>query len=134
MRRGGLFALLAVWWSLAACARPAPPPTPVPTATIAPQPTVDSQAGDIQDAFISNVNDLTSEVSDLAITPCDQLMALIAANPNEVTQIHGFAATLKRVSSQQAALNTDDARTALAALDMAISQFDDALGACGIKP
>jgi len=30
-------------------------PTPVPTATIAPQPTVDAQAGDIQDAFISNV-------------------------------------------------------------------------------
>ena len=80
------------------------------------------------------MNDLTSEVSDLAITPCDQLMALVAANPNEVTQIHGFAATLKRVGGQQAALNTDDVRAALAALDMAISQFDATLGACGIKP
>ena len=133
MRRAGLLACLAVWCSLA-CVRPAPPPTPVPTATTAPQPTVDAQAGDIQDAFISNVNDLTSEVSDLAITPCDQLMALVAANPNEVTQIHGFAATLKRVGGQQAALNTDDVRAALAALDMAISQFDATLGACGIRP
>ena len=134
MRRAGLLGSLALS-CLVACARPAAPaPTAVPTATTAAQPRVDAQAADVQDAFISNVNDLTAEVSDLAITPCDQLMALMVANPNEVTQIHGFAATLKRVGSQQAALNSDDVRSSLAALDMAIAQFDGALNACGIQP
>lgn len=98
-----------------------------------PQPTVDAEAGDIQDAFIANVNDLTSEVSDLANAPCEQLTAETAGNPSEVPQIHGFAATLKRVGTQQAALNSDDVRSALDALDMAITQLDSALSACGIK-
>lgn len=115
------------------CSRPtAVPPTVTPTASVAAQPTVDPQTGDAQDAFLANVSDLTAEVSDLAISSCSDLTDLVRANPNEVPQIHGFAATLKRVGSQQAALDSDDVRSSLAALDMAVAQLDATLARCGI--
>lgn len=131
-----MLALVAL--ATAACSRPAPPPTPLPTAvataTPALQPTVDAQAADVQDAFLANVNDLTSEVEDLASAKCEELAAETRDNPTVVTEIHGFAATLKRVGGQQPALNTDEVRSALAALDLAIGHLDGALTTCGIKP
>ena len=138
MRRAASLAVFAL--SACACARPAPPPTPTPlptvaaTVTPAAQPTQDAEAADVQDAFLANVNDLTSEVEDLASTRCEELSAETSANPTEVTEIHGFAATLKRVGTQQPALNTDEVRSALAALDLAIGHLDGALTTCGIKP
>ena len=123
---------------LLGCSRPnaipaTPAPTALPTATAAPQPTVDSQAADVQDAFLANVSDLTAEVSDLALSECSNLMDVVRANPNEVAQLHGFTATLKRVGTQQAALNTDDVHSSLAALDAAIAQLDATLTRCGIS-
>ena len=99
-----------------------------------PQPTVDADAADAQDVFLANVNDLTSEVEDLASAKCEELTAETRDNPTEVTEIRGFAATLKRVGTQQAALNTDEVRNALAALDLAVGHLDGALTTCGIKP
>ena len=136
MLRAALLALVAL--ATAACSRPAPPPTPQPTvaATVTPppQPTVDADAADAQDVFLANVNDLTSEVEDLASAKCEELTAETRDNPTEVTEIRGFAATLKRVGTQQAALNTDEVRNALAALDLAVGHLDGALTTCGIKP
>ena len=135
MRRAALLASLLIAADVA-CARPSPPPTPLPTppptVTPAPQPTVDAEAADVQDAFLENVNDLTSEVEDLASGKCDELTAETRENPTEVNQIHGFAATLKRVGAQQAALNTDEVRSALAALDLAVTHLDSVLTTCGI--
>jgi hypothetical protein len=138
VRRAASLALFAL--TAFACARPAPPPTPTPLPTVAatvtavPQPTQDAEAADVQDAFLANVNDLTSEVEDLASAKCDELSAETRDNPTEVTEIRGFAATLKRVGTQQPALNTDEVRSALAALDLAIGHLDGALTTCGIKP
>ena len=135
MRRAASLALFAL--ATFACGRPAPPPTPLPTVaatvTPAPQPTQDAEAADVQDAFLANVNDLTSEVEDLASARCEELSAETRDNPTEVTEIRGFAATLKRVGTQQPALNTDEVRSALAALDLAIGHLDSALSMCGIK-
>jgi hypothetical protein len=142
--------MLAVVW-LAACARPAPPPTPtlapaptpaatpVPTTTSGPQasptgaPATDPATADIQDAFLENVNDLTAEVESLATLACDDLASETRDNPTEVTEIRGFAATLQRIGTTQAALNTDDVRSALSDLTKAVTQLDVALNTCGIK-
>jgi hypothetical protein len=136
MRRAALLALVTL--ALAACGRPTPAPTPVaaapPTVTAAPPPTVDAEAADAQDAFLAHVNDLTAEVEDLAGASCEDLMLETRNNPTEVTEIRGFAATLKRVGAEQAALNTDEVRSALAALDLAIGHLDGALATCGIQP
>jgi hypothetical protein len=135
VRRATLLALLGL--ILAGCGRPTPAPTPVvaptPTLSPAPQPTADAEAADTQDAFLENVNDLTAEVEDLASSTCEQLTTETRNNPTEVTEAHGFAATLKRVGTQQPALDTDEVRSALAALDLAISHLDAALSTCGIK-
>ena len=136
MRRGASLALVGL--AFVACSRPTPSPTPAPTGTpaptvtAAPQPTVDAEAADVQDAFLSNVNDLTSEIEELASAHCEDLTVETRNNPNEVPQLHGFAATLKRVGTQQPALNTDEVRLALAGLDTAIGHLDGALNACGI--
>jgi hypothetical protein len=94
---------------------------------------VDAEAADVQDAFLANVNDLTSEIEDLAGAKCEELTAETRDNPTAVTEIRGFAATLKRVGSQQPQLNSDEVRSALAALDQAVGHLDGALSACGIK-
>ncbi|HEX8968007.1 MAG TPA: hypothetical protein VF937_09015 [Chloroflexota bacterium] len=127
---------------LTACGVPSratsPPPTPT-TATLAPPAatavaTLDAESADVQDAFLTNVNDLTDQVGSLASASCADLKSEIDANPTEVGQIHGFASTLQRVGANQAALNTDDVRAALAALSNAITQLDTALNTCGITP
>jgi hypothetical protein len=101
--------------------------------TPVPQPTVDAEAADVQDAFLANVNDLTAEVEDLASARCEDLTQETRNNPTEVTEIRGFAATLKRVGTDRPALDTDEVRSALAALDLAIGHLDGALSTCGIK-
>jgi hypothetical protein len=122
------------------CGPGAPPPTPtplLPTATpppaVTPVPTIDAAAADIQDAFLTNVNDLTSEVETLATAQCADLTAETRANPTEVTEIHGFAATLQRVATTQPGLDSDDVRSSVADLNQAMMQLDAALNTCGIK-
>jgi hypothetical protein len=123
--------------SLVASAPATPTPLP-PTATAVlpvatPAPTVDTAAADIQDAFLTNVNDLTSDVETLATAQCADLTQETRANPTEVTQIRGFAATLQRVATTQAALDSDDVRSALSDLGQALAQLDAALKTCGIQ-
>ena len=96
-------------------------------------PTLDAQAADVQDAFLSNVNDVTSEVETLATAPCPDLVAETNANPTEVADMKGFASTLQRIGANQPALNTDDVRASLADLAQALTQLDAALSTCGIK-
>ena len=137
-RRGVTVALTLV---LLACSPPAAPPTalptrPVPTATppVTPVPTLDAATFDIQDAFLTNVNDLTSEVEMLATAECADLVAETRANPTEVTEMRGFAATLQRVGGQQPALsNSDDVKSSLSDLSKAITQLEAALKTCGIS-
>ena len=126
----------------AACGAAAPAPTPVPTSVpptptpvsaTTPVPTVDAQTFDIQDAFLTNVNDLTSDVETLASAQCADLTAETQANPTELAEMRGFAATLQRVASQQPALNSDDVRGAVHDLTQALSQLDSTLATCGIK-
>ncbi|MBV9133862.1 MAG: hypothetical protein JO318_14260 [Chloroflexi bacterium] len=117
---------------------PTPTPTPAPpTATPVPQgtpvPTLDATTSDIQDAFLTNLNDLTSDVETLATAQCTDLTAETSANPTEVAEMRGFAATLQRVASTQAALNSDDVRSSLSDLTQALSQLDANLANCGIK-
>jgi hypothetical protein len=134
VRRAALLALIAL---AAGCGRPTPAPTPAvapaTTVTPVPRPTIDPEAADAQDAFLANVNDLTAEVEDLASSRCEELTIETSDNPTELTEIHGFAATLKRVGTQQPALDTDEVRSVLAALDQAISHLDAALSTCGIR-
>ena len=138
VRRGLLAAITA---ALAACSAPAAAPTPVPTAAptrtsppaATPAPTVDAAAADAQDAFLTNVNDLTSEVETLATAPCADLAIETRANPTEVAEIHRFAATLQSIGANQPALDSDDVRSALSDLSKAMTQFDTALTACGIS-
>jgi hypothetical protein len=87
----------------------------------------------MQDAFLTNVNDLTSDVETLATAQCADLTAETRDNPTEVTQMRGFAATLQRVAGSQSALDSDDIRSALSDLSQALSQLDTALNTCGIK-
>lgn len=110
---------------------PRPPTaTPVPRAT--PVPTLDPTASDIQDAFLSNVNDLTSDVETLANAQCADLVAETRANPTELAQMRNFAATLQRVATSQAALDSDDVRSSLSDLSKALNQLDAALTSCGV--
>jgi hypothetical protein len=89
---------------------------------------------DIQDEFLSNVNDLTSEVESLATAECADLTAEMQANPTEVTEIRGFVATLQRIGGQQPALSaSNDVRSSLSDLSKAMAQLDTALTTCGIK-
>jgi hypothetical protein len=124
----------------AACGVVSPTPTPTaapPTPTVAPRatplPTLDPATFDIQDAFLTNVNDLTSDVETLASAQCAELTAETQAHPTELSDMRGFATTLQRVASTQAALNSDDVRGAIADLGKALSQLDSTLATCGIK-
>lgn len=109
----------------AATATPAPRATPVPT--------LDATTSGIQDAFIANVNDLTSDVETLANAQCADLTAEARANPTELADMHNFAATLQRVATSQSALDSDDVRSSLSDLSKAMSQLDATLATCGIK-
>jgi hypothetical protein len=125
---------------IAACGQPSPPPTAVPTATavatptpaVTPVPTLDAATADIQYGFLTNVNDLTSDVETLATANCADLSAEVRDNPTEVNDMHGFAATMQRVGASQAALDNDDVRAALGALKLAVGQLDSTLTSCGL--
>src|SRR6266851_5323457 len=112
----------ALLLSMTACSSPAPTPTPRPPPSTAPTPTlpaappvptVDPSAADVQDAFLTNVNDLTSDVETLATATCSDLAAETTANPTEVSEMRGFAATMQRLGASQAMLQSDDVRAAL---------------------
>ena len=139
--------------ALTACAAPAPAPTPAPTAaptptfrpavppTSAPQPqanpTVDTSGADpmeVQDAFLTNVDDVIAEATDLSVAPCEDLVAITKANPDLVPNIRGFAAAIKRVSTSQPVLDTDEVKAAIADLDKTMGQLNGALSLCGITP
>ena len=121
---------------VSACTAPPPAPTatpaPSPTPAATPVPTIDAQVADVQYAFMGNVNDLTSDVEALAMASCADMATETRANPTEVSDMHGFAATVQRVGSSQAALDNDDVRSALSDLSKAIRQLDAALTACGV--
>lgn len=112
---------------------PAPPPTATAVPNATPVPTLDAATSDIQDAFLTNLNDLTSDVETLAGAECTDLTAETQANPQELASIRGFAATLQRAAASQAALNSDDVRSSLSDLAKALSQLDIQLATCGIK-
>lgn len=124
----------------AACGQAAPPPTPTPVPpTAVPKPattaapTLDAATSDIQDAFLTNINDLTSDVENLASAECADLTAETSANPTELAEMRSFAATLQRIASNQTALDSDDVRSAVADLNQALAQLDTTLANCGIK-
>jgi hypothetical protein len=142
--------------ALTACSAlaPTPTPTPVPTPTFAPapratalarpnptsaaqaQPTFDptsASPADVENAFLSNVDDLIAEAADLTVTPCPDLTALTRANPNLLPSVRGFAAAAKRIGSTQAVLDTDAVKTELADLDHSMGELEGALSLCGIK-
>lgn len=82
---------------------------------------------------MTNVNDLTSEVETLATAECADLSAELRANPTEVTEMRGFAATLQRVGGQQPALsNSEDVKASLSDLSKAMAQLEAALSRCGL--
>ena len=108
----------------AAIGRPGPG-RPTPDATALPR--------DVENAYLSNVDDLIAEAADLAVTPCDELTAVTQANPNLVSSVRGFATALKRVGTSQPALDTDAVRASLADLDHSMGEFEGALSLCGIK-
>jgi hypothetical protein len=142
--------------ALSACGGPAPSPTPAPTATSVPaptatvaarpnptsasqpqaQPTFDPSAAspaDIENAFLSNVDDLIGEAADLAVTPCPDLIMVTRDNPNLLPSVRGFAAAAKRIGATQTVLNTDAVKTELSDLDHSMGELEGALNLCGIK-
>jgi hypothetical protein len=142
--------------SLTACGAPTPTPTPVPTSTSAPaptaivvarpnptsagqpqaQPTFDPTAAspaDVENAFLSNVDDLIAEAADLAVTPCPDLIMVTRDNPNLLASVRGFAAAAKRIGATQAVLNTDAVKAELSDLDHSMGELEGALNSCGIK-
>src|SRR5205823_3482390 len=58
-----------------------------------------ASSSDVENAYLSNVDDLIAEAADLAVTPCDELTAVTTANPNLVPSVRGFATALKRVGT-----------------------------------
>jgi hypothetical protein len=132
---------------IGACSPPAaaPPPTsppatarPVaaPTPSVAPRRTPDTTGADpaaLENAFLSNIDDLVAEAADLSSAPCEDLTIVARDNPNMMRSLRGFAASLKRLGSSQAALDTEAVKAALADLDRSITQLDSALGVCGIN-
>ena len=136
-------ASLALVLALVACSAPPSAPTPAPTSSAPPPtrppvatpvPTLDAATFDVQDAFLTNVNDLTSDVEKLASAACADLVTVTRTYPTEVAEMRGFAATLQRVGGQQPVLNTsEDVRSSLSDLSQAMAQLDSALATCGIK-
>jgi hypothetical protein len=136
---GMLFGLVAV--GLVGCSAlaptPTPTPVPVPTATaVQTQPTADLGGEDssaVENAFLSNVDDLIAEANDLTATPCDDLKQVTTDNPSLLPSLRGFTATMKRVATAQAVLNTDNVKTALGDLDQTMGALEGALTQCGIS-
>jgi hypothetical protein len=115
---------------------PPPATVAVQTATVAAARTPDTTGADpaaLENAFLSNIDDLIAEAADLSSAPCEDLTIVTRDNPNMMRSIRGFAAALKRVGTSQAALDTDAVKAALSDLDRSIGQLDTALGVCGIS-
>jgi hypothetical protein len=148
------FAIVAVVaCALTGCADRAPTPTPgpptvQPTPTLAPAPLATEAAraqaratpdptgadpADIENAFLSNVDDVIAEAADLASSPCEDLKVITSNNANMIPTVRGFAATLKRVAGSQAVLDTDAVKAAMSDLDHSIGELDGALSLCGIS-
>jgi hypothetical protein len=131
--------------SCATSSAPSPTQAAVPTATVAPpalpepahpEPTLDPASVDqaeIENAFLSNVDDVIAEAADLAATPCAELTAMTRDNPGMLPTIRGFAATLKRLGTSQAVLDTEPVKTALSDLDRSMGELEGALSVCGIS-
>lgn len=127
--------------ALTACAPSAAPPPPTvtsvpttPTPAVTAVPTLDAASTDTQYAFLSNVNDLTSDIEALSLAQCADLTAEIRDNPTEVTEMRGFAATFQRLGTSQPVLSSSsDVRSSLEDLGKALTQLDNALSTCGIK-
>jgi hypothetical protein len=138
---GWLLGLVAVGLTACSALAPSPTPTPVPapTATAAPaaaQPTADLGGEDssaVENAFLSNVDDLIAEANDLTATPCADLKQMTSDNPSLLPSLRGFTATMKRVATAQAVLNTDNVKSALADLDHTMGALEGALSQCGIS-
>ena len=97
-------------------------------------PTLDAASTDIQYAFLSNVNDLTSDVEALAMAQCSDLSDELRTNPTELTEMRGFASTFQNLGVTRPELNTSsDVRDSLDALTKALGQLDAALQTCGIR-
>jgi hypothetical protein len=129
----------ALTLALVACSAPTPAPTAVPTTipnpVAGPQATLDPAVdpAEVEDAFLSDVGDLIAEADYLAAAPCDDLVAITRGNPNAVRSIRGFAVALKNVGKQQAVLDTDAVRSAVANLDHSMGELEGALSLCGIS-
>jgi len=134
-------ALALLGFGVVGCGGPAAQPTAVATSppALVPSPTPAAAAdatapsSDVENAYLSNVDDLIAEAADLAVTPCDELTAVTRANPDLVRSVRGFANALKRVGTTQPAHDTDAVRASLADLDHSMGQFEGALSLCGIK-
>jgi hypothetical protein len=114
--------------------RPAVPPTPDPAVAPTPAATLDPaiDQNEVEVAFLSQIDDIIAEATDLAVIPCEDMQVVTTRNPSLVPSLRGFAATVKRVSSTQAALDTDAVKSALADLDQTMAQLEGALSMCGI--
>jgi hypothetical protein len=86
----------------------------------------------VEDAFLSNVDDVIAEAADLAASPCEDLTRITRDNPGLLPSVRGFAAALKRLASSQPALDTDAVKLALADLDRSMGELEGALSLCGI--
>jgi hypothetical protein len=134
----GLIALVSL-----TCSPPpaAPQPTLARATTAAPTTTVDAartpdasgaDPAALENAFLSNIDELIAEAADLSSAPCDDLLTVARDNPNMMQSIRGFAASLKRLGTSQPALDTEAVKAALSDLDRSVGQLDRALGVCGI--
>jgi hypothetical protein len=112
------------------------PATVEPVTSAQAVPTVDIANADpveIEVTFLSNVDDLIAEANDLAVFPCPDLTGVTRDNPSLIPSLRGFAATLKRVGTTQAVLDTEVVKTALSDLDRSMGQLEGALSLCGIS-
>jgi hypothetical protein len=87
---------------------------------------------DVEVAFLSNVDDLIAEATDLATLGCDDLTVATSDNPSLLPSLRGYAGALHQVAASQTTLNTSAVSTALADLDRAMSDLDGTLSQCGI--
>jgi hypothetical protein len=138
-RAAAATAAMLVAFTLAGCGGSPPAPTPAPVATQAPAaalPTPDpteASPADIENAFLSNVDDLIAEAADLAVSPCADLTDFTRQNPTLVPSIRGFAAAMQRIGATEPVLNTSAVKDALADLAHSIGELEGALSTCGIK-
>jgi hypothetical protein len=86
----------------------------------------------VENAFLSNVDDVIAEAADLTVTPCADLTTVTRENPMLLPSVRGFANALKRVAASQPGLSSEAVKVALADLDHSMGELEGALSACGI--